>query len=665
MGRIRRLAAPLLVGALTTLSVFSPPAHADEPVDPTGIGDLMPGPGEAPPEGTGTLYEEYGNPNLWILDEDLGNTDFTDGSATVIYNILMSFIVVIGRAVTTIVGWLYELISLPELSKAVESAISGSAGWVFATFFPAAFAVGAVVVFSKRQEAQGSEMGQWGWLFAAGVLAVSLLTSPGAWVSGVDTVRQLGATVATKITADGMSEEKNFPFKLDHEPSYSGDDETTTMLRKSSDSVWRSYVAGPWCVANFGSIEVCQRHGKDLLDQGADRGERKEWLRENVNDKGEASDGHVGAESVKWRQGKYSGGRVGITAMALVALVIFAAVLILLALSALFALIGAMMLLVMGVIFACLWCIPGRPRDWGKKWFDFLLGYTLQSFIATMILGVVLILNSVITGLMVQYGWLIASGLSIAVAVAALKLRRVMESIMGVSGVLGGGAAVAGFLAMKGAGAIAGRASRIAKNAGGMIPSPPSGSSPTGAPGGGGGGAPGNLPSGRNRPTPPPPPSADPQNAPSTPGDQPPALPAARAPHTPRPPGEERPLGRYPSRPELPPGNPAGGSRSIAPPPAPRTVPSPHRSATHPPDAEGRPGPQLRPENPGQARSGFAFRPAPAPGRSVPRVVRGQVVRRGPARPIPAAHTVPGARTAAGRNRRPAPQPAQRNRGRS
>lgn len=612
------------VGAITTLSLLSPSAHADETVDPKGIGDLMPGADDLPPEGTGTLYEEYNNPNLWTLDQDLGNGDMGAGIGNLISDLLMLLVVTIGRAVTVLVGWLYELTTIPELSTAVEAAIGGAAQWVLATFFGTAFAVGAVAVYAKRKEAAGAELSEWGWLFASGVLAVSLLTTPGAWVSGVDTVRSLGSTVATKITTEGMDHKGTFPFELDHEPSYGGNTESEEMVRKSSDAVWRSYVAAPWCVANFGSIEVCERHAKDLLDQGADREDRKDWLRENVNNKGEGADGHVGEESVRWRQGKYYEGRIGLTAGALLAIVIFGAVVIILALAALFSLIGALMLLVMGVVFACLWCIPGRTREWGKKWFDFLLGFTLQSFMATMILGVVLILNSAIMGLVPKFGWLVCIVLSISVAITALKLRRLMETIVGVSGVLsGGGAAVGGYLALRGAKAAVGKAAQVGKNAGKMVgrnlPATPGGGG-TGTGSGGGG----PTPSGRGRPLPPPPATGGPQPAATGPGGSP-ATGAASGSAPPS--ADPAPRGRRPSR-DVPPGGTAGDGRSPRPGPA---RPQPH-------DPERRLPEQRRDGARGAARrddGGHAFRPVPAPGQTAPRVVPTQDPHR---RPVP---TVP------------------------
>ena len=454
--------AVLLVVFLVVIAIvaLAPLAHADT-IDPSGIGDLMPSPDIKVPPGHETLYEKYGNPMNWQLDTDYSNSIFNlsdtrDQALEWIADTCMGLIVDVGKLTVTLVGWLFNMVSLPPLEDAITQAIGGASKGLAETLLPAALAAGGVVAFAQNKRAGGSAISQIGWVFAAGVLSVSLLTSPQTWVSGIDSARQIGATVAMNATASGIGDGADFPIPMDHQAVYSNN-ARDTMLRKSNDAVWRSYVAAPWCVAEFGSLEACRRYGKGLLDQDSDLDKRKKWLKRTVTSTA------VGDASVGWVKGKNPLGRIMVTVLALVSIVIFAVLVLTLAFSSLASLLGALMLLASGVLFACLWVIPGRPRQWGTRWFDQLCGMVLQSMVSTLVLGCVLIVNAATTEMFSTYGWLGAAGLSIAAAATAFHFRKVVESIIGVSGGASPGAAVFGLLAARGASHVAGRAVRASR----------------------------------------------------------------------------------------------------------------------------------------------------------------------------------------------------------
>lgn len=438
--RLRTVAIPFLF-AFTTLMVFAGQAHAAD-IDPVGIGDLMPTPDSKVPEGEGTLYETYSNPTLWQLDSDYGKWDILDPMAESIADLCMGLIAVIGTSCVVITQWLFQLTSIPPLEDAITKSIGGAAEGLTATLLPSALAVGGLVAFVQHKRGGGGGgLSQVAWVLISGVVSISLLTSPGAWVGGIDTARTVGANVTMNATSEGLGDGSgDFPFKLDHEPKFTGNGRDDS-LRKSSDAVWRAYVATPWCVAEFGSFEVCEKYGKDLLDQGASREKRKEWLQENVNEE------TVGEDSGNWIEGHSPVGRIMITVPSLVAVILFAALVLILAFTSLASLLGALMLLLTGVIFACLWVIPGRPRQWGLAWFDQLLARTLESLIATMVLGAVLSLQAATTQMFGQYGWLPTVGLSIAAAIVGMNFRAVVAQIFGVRGTTTG--MLSGVLAAK------------------------------------------------------------------------------------------------------------------------------------------------------------------------------------------------------------------------
>lgn len=665
--RLRTLAIPL-IGVVTTLSVTALPAHAED-IDPVGAGDFIPSPRQPVEPGTGTLYEEYGgNLGLWMLDTDYGIGDF-HGTIHWIADLFMSLTLLVTRAAIVVVQWMFELLTIPALQDAIANSISGASETLMATVLPAALVIGALVAFSGNRQARGSQLGQLAWLGVSTIFAISLLTTPHTWTGAIDSARQLGADVALNAGAAGIGDGvDDFPFEMDHDPVYS-EDQTDTMQRKSADAIWRTYAATPWCLAEFGSLEVCEDHGLPLLQTGStNTKERKDmYLHENVSTE------NVGRGSVSWRQGKNPVGRMLITMISFIAVLIFAALVIALAFASLASLVGALMLLVAGVFFACMWCIPGRPRQWGVKWFDYVLGFTLQSAVAMLVLITMLVLQAAIATLLGEFGWLICAVLSIIVGLSAWRFRRIVEAILGVSGTLGPGAMIAGLLAARGATRLMGGMARLGGR--GVQAATQPGAlrrrGPTTTP---------------QRPQPPGPLQGRIDRIPRPPGGpQQPQIPARNSPQllpggsgagVPRPSPAPLPAGGAAA--PLPSGDQStqiGRGRSVADgPPAVRSVPAgagrtrPGTDGAHARPGDGttlrrpappQPGPVLRP---GQGDAGsYTFRQGPPPGAAAPRVIRGEAVRGTETRlsgragrgPVPAA---PGRRRPA-----PAPTPRQRN----
>ena len=174
------------------------------------------------------------------------------------------------------------------------------------------------------------------------------------------------------------------------------------MLRKSGDAAWRGFAATPWCVAEFGSIEACKRYGKGMLDIGADPDKRMDYINNQVA----KAEGSGDAATVKWAKGENPFGRVGVLLVAAVAAGMFAFLTIGLATTALMAFVGCLLLLVVGVIFACLFIVPGRSRQWGMNWLESLLGLVLQSVAAMLVFGIALSLLTAVFTLSESLGWL-------------------------------------------------------------------------------------------------------------------------------------------------------------------------------------------------------------------------------------------------------------------
>ncbi|MFD3422032.1 hypothetical protein [Streptomyces decoyicus] len=430
--RLPRLRTLLLwvIGLLTTVMVTGPAAaaavHGPARYTPGGVGDLMPSP--LKPHGQGTLFETY-KPNVYQLDKQLSDVpgvDLVDNTLHGIASVLLSFVTMVGRAAVTITQWTFNVISLPEVEPAISKAIGAAATPMAKMFLPMAVAVGMLIAWARRSDQ--SMLGQLAWVAASAALATTFFTSPATWVKGIDKARQAGSTVAMTTIDGGLAGDTSnaLPFKTPT-PEWSGkarDD----ALRKASDSVWRSYVATPWCIADLGSIEACKRWGPEVVKRGSDMEKREEYLDGNM------VTGNAGEEAVQWRQGHNPSGRIGVLLGALISIVIFSVMVIILAGTMIASLLGALMLLVCGVVFAALWCIPGRPRQWGVSWLEALVGLTVVSCTATMLLGSVLIVNMALLSMLQVYGWLIVSMLNIATAAMALKLKGRLDGIVSAGG---------------------------------------------------------------------------------------------------------------------------------------------------------------------------------------------------------------------------------------
>ncbi|MFD8633743.1 hypothetical protein [Streptomyces sp. NPDC059533] len=433
------MAIPVMA-VLTTMSVLPGAAYA-ETVDPDGVGGLLPPRGAT--RGGGTMYETYPHTLTWILDTDYGAWDFLDPAINMAASVLMTILATIGAAVATLADWAFGLTDLPSVQGPLTQAISGSAGAVMVGLFPSALAVGGLVAFLRGQRGDGGGISDLAWVLVSAVAAASLLTAPRMWVDGVDQGRMVGAEVAMSATDAGIGAAgggvDKIPFTLARPTTYQGD-AADRVSRRASDTTWRVYIAVPWCLANFGSIEVCQKHGRAVLDLGTDREARKKYLKQKV------TADTVGEESMQWRQGHRPVERVGVLLVAVLVALLFGILLVTLLCGSITALMTSLLLLVVGPIFCALWVIPGRPRQWGVRWLDALVGAVMQSAITTLAAGGVMIIQMVTALAMPTYGYLGCASLSIAGAIAAFKYRALL------TGIVGGGAAVGG----SGAGALLG-----------------------------------------------------------------------------------------------------------------------------------------------------------------------------------------------------------------
>lgn len=390
------------------------------PTNPTGFADLLPTP-DLTHGDTRTLFEQY-SPMAYGIDFDTGITDTFKNIFNGYSYLVMMYIVAITRAAISVGWWLFSFTDVKALTDATSTTIGETGTQLVGWLLPSALAFGAVAAYTQRR-ATGSALGQLVWVLVAGVLSISFAVAPATWLRGVDGARQLGAGAVMGASSDALGPTMQTPIAWP-EPGFSGSAKDT-LLRKSADASWRGFAVTPWCIAEFGSIAACERYGKGMLDIGVPIDKRREYI-DNVIAPAEGGDD---AATVKWVKGDSPFGRVSVVMLAAIAATLFGFLNIGLAFTALMAFIGALLLLVVGVFFACLWIIPGRPRQWGLNWFEALIGLVLQSFLAMLVFGTALTLLTAVFSLSGPLGWLPVTGLAIVVLIVGFRLRRLLDNL--------------------------------------------------------------------------------------------------------------------------------------------------------------------------------------------------------------------------------------------
>ncbi|MGC4941945.1 hypothetical protein [Kribbella sp. DT2] len=440
----RRLRTALTVTAVSFIVTAQVALAADPdtgPTNPTGFGDLLPTP-DLTHGDTRTLFEQY-SPMVYGLDFESSLRDPFQGVFNGYAHMVMMYIIAITRGAISVGWWLFSFTDIKSLTDTASSAIGNVNTELVGWLLPSALAFGAIAAYAQRR-ASGSAMGQLVWVFAAGLIATSFAVAPNTWLNGVDGARQVGADAVVGTSTEVLGGTIKTPIDWP-QPSFAGTKQDT-LLRKSGDATWRAFAATPWCVAEFGSLAACERYGKAILDKGTDGDARNEYIDNEIS----KAEGGGSAPTVEWAKGKNPFGRVGVLTLGAIAASLFAFLTVSLAFTALMAFVGCMLLLVVGVLFACLWAIPGRPRQWAMNWFEALLGLVLQSILALLVFSTTLALVTAVFGLTDTIGWLPVSGLAIAVLIAGFRLRRLFES-MSTMMRPGSGSLLMGGLARRGA----------------------------------------------------------------------------------------------------------------------------------------------------------------------------------------------------------------------
>lgn len=462
----RRMVKTFLIAFALFMFVGAGVASAvdGKPSDTAGFGAILNLP-DLTGGGGKTLFESI-SPGAFFLDTELDYTNPVENFMAGINDLIMSLLAIITYAAIGLTYWLFSLTSVDSLSN-TASAMIGVTGTALMTWLaPSALAFGAVVAYAQNKK-DGTSFSQISWMVLAGFLGISFVVAPNMWVQGVDQVRTGGADVIISTTATGIQLNRDEPFQWD-EVQFTGTDRNN-LLRKAGDSVWRTLVVTPWCVAEYGSMEACKAYAKPMLAKGMDREARKDYIKNTIYSA--QGEGSKEAPVSQWVKGQQWYQRLPIVLLALVNALVFCGLMVTLGLSALAAVISAYFLLIVGAYFALTWVIPGRFRQAGLGWFNALLGTVIASLMATMVFGAVLVLQTAVFSGIASFGWAPTIILSLVVMLVAFSFRRTLLNILSVADPRNGGMGALGYLAMRGVSKmLAGGAARRA--VGGTKPRP-------------------------------------------------------------------------------------------------------------------------------------------------------------------------------------------------
>lgn len=394
-----------------------------------GIGSLITVPdlkgGDAP-----TLFETY---PVWAYQWDYadkgGVTQILDNTVDKNINTLANSTFMQAQSWTlAAIAMSWQTMSFDSYT-ALGSQLTGAIGSVSNAFvqwlLPSTLAIGALVAWARSSASPSQLATQLGCCLAAGVVAISLSTSPGRYVDGINTLREAGTQTAA-AAAVGASDGLDEPIEA-ATPTFTGSAQNNAM-RQMGDAIWRTFVVTPWCQGEFGSIEGCKKHGATVLSKpmfSTSAQTRSAYLDSTTFKSAVGED----SEAYATITGHNAPIRLATAITALIAAFIFAVMILVLNCLVAFNLMLALMMLVVGGLFVCLWAIPGAPRQWANNWLTLLFNFTVMSFLVQLVLTIVLAVAMAAMRLTSSMGWFTSLILTITAMIASLVLLAHLKRI--------------------------------------------------------------------------------------------------------------------------------------------------------------------------------------------------------------------------------------------
>ncbi|MGO1230560.1 hypothetical protein [Glutamicibacter arilaitensis] len=377
--------------------------------------------------GVKTLYETYSSAD-YVMPIDTSTGDFLAAAVNGLASFMLYMTKALVSAVIALTSWLFDMTDAGEVTDGLASMIGGTTTAFMTWLLPTALAGGALVAYiHSKRDGTGGAISQLTWVAIAALFTVSLSVTPAFWTTTTDTVRTLAVDGVNTATADALTVDKDFPFAFD-EPDYSGIDATTVTKRKTSDALWRNFAVMPWCMSTFGSIEACERYGKDVLEKRGD----KDAINKYVKNQMSQQEGGMESKTVRFTRGHDYWDRLGQSGLVCVVALVMSVAILVLGFGAFSCMVLSWLLLAVGGFFAMLWVLPGPTREWGKSWFFTLVGAIAGAAIKMLVFqAVVLVTVSVLN---TSWALGVRSITAIVVVIAGLGLARTLDGIVGSTG---------------------------------------------------------------------------------------------------------------------------------------------------------------------------------------------------------------------------------------
>jgi hypothetical protein len=382
-----------------------------------------------------TLYETYDYSDYKLtVKPDEENSDWFGISEAVlevvgfINNLLLWACLGILYGALSLLEWLLNLTLYRDSAPQIDTATQVMASQIFWPLITATVAVGAFITYARwRGEGRGF-LSDFGWVVAAGALAVGFASGPSQLMDSVDSVRQDLATGVMSGTANFTDTEGNvtgFPT-----PQISGDAQKAAT-RRLVDGMWNTFGATPWCFAQFRSLEVCEVAGYHAL---AGDEQWRQWMA--VLDNGGAPPEF--GEHVHWIRGQDIT-RTGYLLVLALITIPMGLILLRLVIAGLIASAGFLLMLVIGLLFLAFWPIPGWFRHTGTRYWVYTLGLQAQALFITVVVSGTTVVSVIISSQTGKYGFFIVALIDLGLFAAAMRARAWFEVLttMGGAGSMG------------------------------------------------------------------------------------------------------------------------------------------------------------------------------------------------------------------------------------
>ena len=416
-----------------------------------------------------TVFEQYGPEKfslyLQLSDSNHGAPYVTESMWNILRAIesaLMYLIGALARGAITTMQWMLNLHLYADNSPQIDAAVQALAAEVFWPLFGATMAIGALSAYGRmKREGGGSLFQDASWLVAASVFAGAFALAPSKVMADLDDFRTAIAAAAMTGYAQHSTQGPSaagFPT-----PNLPHDQAGAT--RQLADAMWNVYVVTPWCYVNYNSMTICKDVGHDYITGDARWNGMVDWMDGKNGGNSDDKDGAYCPPELNsqcdWIRGQ-SFGRLGGTLFAAMVTLPLVIMLLVLVLFGIMAIVGVLLLILVGVLFVLGWMIPGRLRQVGVRWFEEVLGATIQSIIITAVFGSVMVLDAILNAQIPHYGFFMVGMLNLATFIVGFRMRGRLENITGM-GAGGSASPLSGYMAMRAMGGIGKGAARLTR----------------------------------------------------------------------------------------------------------------------------------------------------------------------------------------------------------